>query len=258
MPPRSSAAAPGERPRLPITEHADAKTRPSCRPQAGGGRRGRDAAKSARALRSSGLRASGSSGGTGARMRRGLDRCVGVHVRSRRLRRGWRAAAAQEQVSRSGSAPRLRASRPGRAGGRPPRPKHRFSEKRPHDLSIVAPRSSRPEPSALCHLPGDDDPRCGGERSGHVSSRRHFAAAQRVPTASGQDGAAQPPPRACGKGVVRTRSGERRRGLTLSRRDADSPRRRGSQAVRIRRSGSGAALRGLLTPGAAASRVSKL
>lgn len=91
---------------------------------------------------------------------------------------------------------------------------------------------------------------CGGEHRGQVSSCRHFSAAQRVPTASGQNGGAQPLPHACHRDVVRTRNRERRarrRGLTSLWCDGNLQW-LGKPGYPEKLSGSGAELQGILTP----------
>lgn len=61
------------------------------------------------------------------------------------------------------------------------------------------------KPFQTIHVPGETDSPCGGEHTGQISSCFHFSATQRVPTATGQNGGAQPPPHACHREVVRVR-----------------------------------------------------
>lgn len=99
---------------------------------------------------------------------------------------------------------------------------------------------------------------CGGERRSQVSSSFHFSLTQRVLTATGQNGGAQPPPRACLRDAVRARDRERQaepwRELTSLSCDSKLT----LWESRAVLSGSGTELQGILKRWVAASRVCKL
>lgn len=132
---------------------------------------------------------------------------------------------------------------------RHPRPNQRFSENVPTIFKSWQTATNGQSPLRYSLTWRQRSP-CGGELRGQVSSCRHFSAAQRVPTASGQNGGTQPPPRACHRDVVRTRNRQRRarrRVLTSLWCDSNSPC-LGKPGYPAKLSGSGAELQGILTP----------
>lgn len=122
------------------------------------------------------------------------------------------------------------------------RPNHRFSANVPTIFKSWEIADKGQTPPGYLPTRKERPPR-GGERWSQISFCRHFPASQRVPTATGQNGAAQPPPRARQRDVVCARDREllaRRRELTSLWCDANSIY-LGSRAVQ-KLSGSGAEL----------------